>query len=495
LYENNLRLELAMKVSNMAWWEMEVDTGKVFYGLRKIDMLGYEAEDFKYYTDFMKLIHPDDYEPTMDAMRNHMYNKSPKYEIEYRIKTISGDYKWFFDTGFISKRDKAGKPLIVSGLVVDITERKRSENELSVQKQFFEQMFMQSSLSTQILDKEGWCERINPKLSQIFGVDASQMEGLVYNIFNDDEIKQKGINKKLEKVFKEKQTAEWEVLFDIGIAAESQNIKVNEKKKLWYSNWAYPILDQNGDLSHVIIQHNDITDRKNAQEALLESQIQLKKFAAHLQNVREEERVMLAREIHDDLGQILVAIKIDLGLLKLVAQKTKELDYSKDIAPKFDNLYLLVDNTLKSARRIMTDLRPEVLDLLGFTETVKQHLKNFEERYSILSSFENNVKSVELTTQQAVALFRIVQEALNNIAKHANASEIKITLNEDHQAIILEISDNGVGFDYHNAKRVDSYGLIGMKERVFLLDGELTINSEKGKGTKVKVVMPYSNID
>ena len=493
LYENNMRLELAMEVSNMAWWEMEVDTGKVFFGRRKTDMLGFEAEDFNHYADFMKLIHPEDYEPAMKAMRDHMYNKKPKYEIEYRIKTISGEFKWFYDTGFVSKRDKAGKPMTISGLVVDITERKRSENELSAQKQFFEQMFMQSSLSTQILDKEGWCERINPKLSEIFGVEASQLEGLVYNIFDDKEIEQKGINKKLEKVFREKQTVEWEVLFEIGVSAESQNIKLNEKKKTWFSNWAYPILDQHGELSHVIIQHNDITDRKNAQEALLESQNQLKKFAAHLQNVREEERVMLAREIHDDLGQILVAIKIDLGLLKLTAQKTNDVNYSKNIAPKFDNLYLLVDNTLKSARRIMTDLRPEVLDLLGFIETVKQHLKNFEERYAILCSFENNVKSVELTTQQAVALFRIVQEALNNISKHANASQLKVSLNEEHQKIILEIADNGVGFDYNDAKRVDSYGLMGMKERVFLLDGELTINSQKGSGTKVKVEMPYKN--
>ncbi len=491
LYENNLRLELAMEISDMAWWEMDVDSGHVFFGRRKTEMLGYEAEDFSHYSDFMKLVHPDDSEPVMTAMKNHIYNKSPKYEIEYRIKTISGDYKWFFDTGFVSKQDKAGKPLIVSGLVVDITKRKRSENDLYNQKQFFEQMFMQSSLSTQILDKNGWCERINPKLTQIFGVEASKMEGQVYNIFKDEEIKQKGIIPKLEKVYNEKQTVEWEVLFDIGVAAESQNVMVNERKKVWYSNWAYPILDQNGELNHVIIQHNDITDRKVAQEALLESQIQLKKFAAHLQNVREEERVMLAREIHDDLGQILVAIKIDLGLLKQSTQKKDELDYAKDIAPKFDNLYLLVDNTLKSARRIMTDLRPEVLDLLGFTETVKQHLKNFEDRYNIACSFKNNVNSVELAPPQAVALFRIVQEALNNIAKHSKASELKVLLNENNQKIILEIVDNGVGFDYNKAKRVDSYGLMGMKERVFLLDGELTICSKKGTGTSVKVAMPY----
>lgn len=491
LRQNNSRLELAMQVANMAWWEMDITTGEILFGKRKTDMLGYPPDNFVHFKDFMDIVHPDDQEIAMDALRRHLYGHEDKYETEYRILTSSGEYKWIYDLGNVSKKDSTGEPLIISGLVLDITERKRAEKELYDQKQFFEQMFMQSSLSTQILDRDGWCERINPKLSQIFGVDAEQMEGRLYNILKDKEIKQKGILLKLEDVFNEGKTAEWEIFFDIGEAADSQDIPVKEKKKVWFNNWAYPILDQNGEISHIIIQHNDITDRKMAEEALSESQEQLKKFAAHLQNIREEERVLLAREIHDELGQILIAIKIDMGMLKQNVLKGIDVKHSEQVMTKFDGLFNLVDNTIKTARKIMTDLRPEVLDLLGFIETIKQHLNTFQERYKINCTFENSLTNLELDSQQSVALFRIIQEALNNVAKHSKATELRVKLEQKDDKLSLEITDNGIGFDKNQKKNSDSYGLIGMKERVFLLDGELTIVGKKNAGTSVKVVMPY----
>ena len=492
--QSNVRLELAMQISNMAWWEMDILTGNVRFGIHKTEMIGFPPERFTHYKDFMELIHPDDYEKAMTSMRNHMYGNTDKYEMEYRILTSSGDYKWFYDIGSISKRDENGKPLTVSGLVVDVTYRKDAEKELADQKRFFEQMFMQSSLSTQILDKDGWCERVNPKLSEIFGVQPENIEGRVYNIFNDGEIIRKGIDHKLEKVFKEGKSLEWEVFFDIGKAANSQNININEKKKVWYSNWAYPILDQNHEISHVIIQHSDISDRKAAEKALSETQEQLKKFAAHLQNIREDERSLLARDIHDDLGQILIAMKIDLGLLKQnILKVIPKKDYN-EYKVKFEELYMLMDSTLKSARRIMTDLRPEVLDLLGLVETINQHLISYQERNKINCTFVNNSTGLKLNTQESVALYRIVQESLNNISKHAKATKVNIILDHLDGKLMLEITDNGVGFDTKDKKHMDSYGLLGMKERVFLLDGKLTINSQKGKGTTVKVVMPQKHL-
>jgi len=492
LQQNNSRLELAMQVANMAWWEMDVNSGNIIYGKRRTEMLGYKSEDFSHFKNFIDLVHPDDQEKVMNALREHLYENIDKYEAEYRILDSTGNYKWLYDLGNISKKDENGKPLTILGLVLDITERKTLDKELNDQKQFFEQLFMQSSISTQILDRDGWCERINPKLTQIFGVEAIEMEGKVYNIFKDKEIIQSGVIKNLENVFNNGNTSEWEVQFDIGEAAASQNINVKENKKVWYHNWAYPIFDQNNEISHIIIQHDDITDRKIADEALSQSQEQLKKFAAHLQNVREEERVLLAREIHDELGQILIAIKIDMGMLKQNVLKGISKEHSEGVLSKFDVLFSLVDNTIKTARKIMTDLRPEVLDLLGFIETIKQHLIAFQERYKIACHFDNTITSLELDSQQSVALFRIIQEALNNVAKHSRATELRVIFEHKENKLILEIVDNGIGFDENHKKNADSYGLIGMKERVFLLDGELTIKGKKNLGTSIKVVMPYS---
>ncbi len=272
---------------------------------------------------------------------------------------------------------------------------------------------------------------------------------------------------------------------------EEYEYMVNAEKRL-YQQIIFPIRN----ISKIIgiAGFNiDITERKNAEKALNESQEMLKKFAAHLQNIREEERVLLAREIHDELGQILVAVKIDMGILKNEMSRKTDNDQFSEILHKFDDLVALVDKTIKTARKIMTDLRPEVLELLGFSEAVKLHAKNFEERFKISCKFNNAVPAYEFSTQQSIALFRIIQEALNNVAKHAKATEVKINILESNDSLVLEIKDNGVGFDQNNKKNFESYGIIGMKERVFLLDGELNISSKKDKGTKIQIKLSHNN--
>lgn len=189
-----------------------------------------------------------------------------QWQYEFRIILKNGNFKWI--SGVSNPRLLPDRSICWNGVMLDITEQKTAVEELIKQKYFFEQLFMQSSVSTQILDMDGWCERINPKLSEIFGVEPHNIEGKIYNIFKDEGIIQGGIIPYLEKVFKNGQTAEWEVLFDIGIAADSQNINVKDKKKVWYENWAFPIYDINGKISHVIIQHNDIDLRKRAEEQI-----------------------------------------------------------------------------------------------------------------------------------------------------------------------------------------------------------------------------------
>ncbi|MEI6678529.1 MAG: ATP-binding protein [Mariniphaga sp.] len=154
-------------------------------------------------------------------------------------------------------------------IVVDITERKKAAEELSRQRLFFEQMFMQSSLSTQIFDAEGWCERINPKFSEIFGIEPRYIEEKKYNIFEDEFVMQDEVSSLLKGVFNEGIRIEWEMLFDVGRRGSSPEIELKGGKKRWYNNWAYPIFDKNGKVEHVVIQHRDITELKNAANELL----------------------------------------------------------------------------------------------------------------------------------------------------------------------------------------------------------------------------------
>jgi signal transduction histidine kinase len=244
-------------------------------------------------------------------------------------------------------------------------------------------------------------------------------------------------------------------------------------------------------IKHYQLINLDITEQKLAEEALKNSQLELRDFASHLQNIREEEKIAIAREIHDDLGQILVALKIELGLFKHKISKEKGCINSEEILCKFDDLSVMVDKTIKTTRRIMTGLRPEIIDSLGFIEAAKSYVIEFEIRNHLPCQFNCTIDELNTTPQQSVALFRILQEALTNVVKHAKATEVKISISVQSGKIIMEINDNGIGFDDTQKGRQDSYGMIGMKERVILLEGELIITSKTGIGTSVKIVMPY----
>ena len=264
-------------------------------------------------------------------------------------------------------------------------------------------------------------------------------------------------------------------------------------KMLYYQQIIFPIRDSDRIIG--IAGFNiDVSEKKAAERQLRESKEELAQFSSHLQIVREDERSNLAREIHDDLGQILIAMKIDMGLLKNIVLKNVLPQDLERIKAKFEEIQQLVDNTLKSARRIMTDLRPEVLDLLGLTETIVQHLKGFENRYKTVCQFVNNTSehNLFLNPTQAVALYRIVQEALNNVAKYAKATEVKVSINMNDDTVVLRIADDGIGFDLNEKRRNDSYGLLGIRERAVLLNGSSTIYSQPGKGTIVEVVFNVS---
>ena len=171
LFENNSRLNLIMQAGNVAWWEMERATGKVTFGKRKTEMLGFPAKNFTHYHDFTNLIHPDDHEKVMNAMRSHLSGVLDKYEVEYRMMTKSGEYKWFYDRGSVIQRDSHGNPDKITGLVFDITERKQAETALQESEEKFKSIYDGSNDAIMLLDENGFFD-CNPKTLEIFGFDS-----------------------------------------------------------------------------------------------------------------------------------------------------------------------------------------------------------------------------------------------------------------------------------------------------------------------------------
>ncbi len=168
LHENRLRLELAMRAANMAWWKIELTTGCVTFGRRKAEMLGYPPEKFSHYTDFTALLHPEDFERTMKAMQDHLNGSVDKYEVEYRMLTQSNGYQWFYDIGSVVKKDSNGNPLILTGLVLDIGDRKQSEESLLASETRYRRLFESAKDGILILDAEtGMITDVNPYLIEM----------------------------------------------------------------------------------------------------------------------------------------------------------------------------------------------------------------------------------------------------------------------------------------------------------------------------------------
>ncbi len=220
------------------------------------------------------------------------------------------------------------------------------------------------------------------------------------------------------------------------------------------------------------------------EQELERSFAQLRALAARVQAAREDERKAVAREIHDELGQALTSIKIDLSAL--VRDDTRACVQSKRV----ESMLKLLDDTIQSVRRLATQLRPSILDHLGLAAAIEWAAAEFEERSGIKCEFQLPEAELPIPSDQVTALFRIFQETLTNVSRHAEATCVKVRLYADNGAVCLQVEDNGRGMDARRRPDLGSLGIVGMRERALLLGGELTIRSARGAGTMVEVRMP-----
>lgn len=231
------------------------------------------------------------------------------------------------------------------------------------------------------------------------------------------------------------------------------------------------------------------------QEKLQEYSYQLRKLSVHLQSVREEERTRISREIHDELGQLLTVIKMDLSLLNKKVKIQMENKYSEVICESLAAISEITDSTIKSVRKIATQLRPEILDELGLREAIAWETRLFEERTKIRSRFVSSMPRINFDKELTTAIFRIYQETLTNVARHADASQVNVSFEMMEGYLELLVIDNGRGISPELASGSKSLGLLGMKERAHVFGGVVTINGEQGKGTQVSVKIPWSSTD
>jgi hypothetical protein len=238
----------------------------------------------------------------------------------------------------------------------------------------------------------------------------------------------------------------------------------------------------------LVIKHEDISARKLAEEERLASARRIKRLAAHLESVREEQSASIAREVHDELGGTLTMVKLGLAMID------DSMDHSAPQHAALNRVLDQVSAALQTVKRISTNLRPATLDTLGFIATVKWYAAQFSQMTGIATQLHMPAY-VSLSSSVATTTFRIVQEALTNIAKHARADRVIITIERRRQHLFIIIRDDGIGLSEASQAKPDSFGLIGMHERAQNLGGQLTISSPPGAGTRLDLRIPLGDND
>lgn len=589
LMENDSRLDLAMHTANMAWWGMNIETGSVSFGKRKAEMLGYPPEKFTHYKDFTELLHPDDSDKAKNAMRTLINGEAKRYEVEYRILTKSGAYKWFYDIGSMVSRNEKGVPNTVTGIVMDITERKKAEENLLMSMHLTQNIIDNSPSLFYLFDLEGKFILANRKLEKILGVSKEGLIGKTRESIMPDEIAESHrkndlvvINSKEAQSFEEDNMesdglhyyitekfplldSEGNVYAVGGISTDiterkraEESIRTSEakwrslvfnspdfialhdregrflflnhyaegysekevlgksaydhvskesreaykaifekcittmtKQEIEYSAFGdlgeirtyesslVPFMAQ-GNAINVLVVARDFTERKKTEEEFHQSKNQLAELYKHLSEVREEERTNMAREIHDDLGQSLAGLKLDLIGLK---EDINGINWLKE---KIDREISMVDDTIKTVRKLTSDLRPQMLDELGLASAIEWQSREFIKRTGIKCNLE--IEEIEnLNGNIAISLFRIFQASITNIMLHSQAKSVNIKLGIVGELLQLSIFDDGIGISQEQLNSSKSFGIIGMRERANQINGTFIINTQPNKGTKISV--------
>jgi PAS domain S-box-containing protein len=356
----------------------------------------------------------------------------------------------------------------------DITERRSAEEDLKKEKEILAKVFDNIPVMIGFVGADGDVKLVNPEWERAIGWTLKELREQNVDIFveayPDLSYRQEVLD------FVTASTGEWADL----------KIRVRDGRVI---DAACAVVHLSDGTKVAIAQ--DITERKQAEEKLKATSDQLRALSARLQSVREEEATRIAREIHDELGQQLTGLKLDL---RRAERKVEELESSPAVNSLLDTLVSateLADGIITTVQKIATELRPGVLDKLGLGAALQYEARRFQERSEIRCEVRLPEAEPSFSTEISTALFRIFQECLTNVARHAHASEVEAELKLEPGAVILSVHDNGRGVTPSAMATRTALGLLGMKERAALLGGEIVFHSGPDQGTTVTVRLPH----
>jgi len=418
--------------------------------------------------DSLSLIHPVDRAPARkNAVRMLKGQRYSPYE--FRIITSDGRTKWILES--VTSIHYGGRPAVL-GNSMNITEQKEARNRLEELE----------ALESSILDAIphaviGLHNRVfnfaNNAVKAVFGWRPEELIGRNVRILYRNDREYEEIANLFYSTLEKQRTFHTEFPCrrkdGVEIVCMVRTSRIGETLRE----------------RRIVVTYEDITERIKAEKELEHSRQELRNLSAHQQTVREEERTRIAREIHDELGQTLTALKMDLAWLK-----SRLPSGAKPLHEKMRQMSTLADATIETVHRIATELRPGLLDDLGLAAAIEWQAADFQNRSGITCSAALTADDMELDRDLATALFRIFQETLTNIARHAGATRAEVRLEWSEDRIVLTVADNGQGITKKQSEDDRAFGIIGMRERAHLWGGELSITGSRNEGTKVTVAIP-----
>jgi PAS domain S-box-containing protein len=426
---------------------------------------------------FLAAIHPDDRTRVLAIIEG---DREKSFEVAYRVVRPDASIRWIRARGF-PIRDEAGRFYRVVGVGEDITERKQAEEKLQQSERQLAEAQRLAHVGSWNWDPHSEAMTWSDELYRIFGVQPGEFDmsrDSMSFIHPDDR--------------------------DLVMSTYDRAVQMREPYSIHYRllrrdgderimhSLGQIVTGEDGDVVRVFGTSQDVTELKHAEEKLKSTSEQLRALFGRLQSAKEEEGIRIARQVHDELGSALTSLRWDLEAIGKMLSGSGRQSQGPELKTKISTMLSLTDETIDVVRRISAELRPSVLDILGLTPALQWQARQFEDRTGIVVHYDSTSADVHLNQEQSTAAFRIFQEALTNILRHAQATRVEVTMAEEADAFILTISDDGRGIREEEKSAQSSIGLLGMRERAHLVGGDIDIKGVAGEGTTVSLRLPIA---
>ena len=417
----------------------------------------------------------------MEETLRHALAGGTPYDIEYRVRVPDGGVRWVHSIAEVL-RDRQGRVVKLLGTLMDITERKKAELALRESEERYRSVIETAGSIIVVLSPQGRILEWNHEAEAVYGWRRQDVIGQDCLQLCLPPDMQGLLKDHLEQVLGGKEIRGIET----GVPTR------NRRSRILCWNLSR-LLGSRGEATGVIAIAQDITERKRTEEQLHKTLNQVRTLSGRVEVVREEERARIARELHDELGVGLTCLKIDLSRVQKLAGEGSGAFSQSAIDERIRSMMDFIDTQIVAVQRIVTELRPPVLDDLGLLAALEWQAQDFERRTGVRCRFAATHPDLPLDSDRASMIFRICQEALTNVARHAQATEVDITLEVREGTLLLQVKDNGRGVPDEKLFAPQSLGLLGMRERADLFGGHITIVGRCGLGTAVTMAIPYGD--